>query len=256
MVLCAGAQRAGKTTFLARLGEMFRDGSFRNFRFVGSNTLCAFERATWFATLSSGAGTPDTRRTQRRENDTFLHLRVHSEVEPRRCTDLLICDLSGETFPTAVASRDFCEEQRALARADHVVLFIDCRCLVDTAERHSERDNALGFLRQVVNVRHDAATLHIYVVFSRWDYVACHEQRQTHEDFCGTIEGDFRQRYGTSFAELRFWHVAARPKGMQPTDDEIQSIFARWLETPFSRSAAVMMRNQDPVRDFSAFGLS
>src|SRR6266536_4888663 len=28
VVLCAGAQWSGKTTLLARLGEMFRDGSF------------------------------------------------------------------------------------------------------------------------------------------------------------------------------------------------------------------------------------
>lgn len=74
MVLCAGPQWAGKTTFLARIGEMFRNGSFSGFRFAGSKTLCAFERVTWLATIASGAGQRDTKRTHRVEKDTFFHV--------------------------------------------------------------------------------------------------------------------------------------------------------------------------------------
>ena len=60
VVLCVGSQRSGKTTFLARLGEMFRDGSFPRFGFAGSLTLCGFERASWLATITSGAGEVST----------------------------------------------------------------------------------------------------------------------------------------------------------------------------------------------------
>ena len=80
VVFCAGSRGSGKTTFLARLGEMFRDGSFSRYRFAGSLTLCGFERASWLATFTSGAGRPDTPRTRRVENDTFLHLRIRHRI--------------------------------------------------------------------------------------------------------------------------------------------------------------------------------
>src|SRR5258708_3476960 len=113
VVLCVGAQFSGKTTFLARVGEMFRDGSFARYRFGGSLTLCAFERATWRATITSGAAHPDTERTHRRENDTFLHLRVYPAGDSDGRLELLISDLAGETFPTAVASTQFCADLRS-----------------------------------------------------------------------------------------------------------------------------------------------
>lgn len=254
MVFCVGAQRAGKTTFLARLGEMFRKGLFRRVRFAGSKTLCAFERATWLATIPSGAVRPDTSRTQRRENDTFLHLRVHPEGEPWSHSDILISDLAGETFPEAVASREFCAAQRALVRADHLVLFLDCDSLVGNAKRHSEFDNALGFLRQVAAVKHDPELLHVHVVFSRWDYVTRHAQRQTHEDFCKLVETKLSERYGNSFASLKFWRIAARPVESPPTDAAIQDLFSAWLETSPTAHAPTVERINHPARDFSAFG--
>ena len=131
VVLCAGAQFSGKTTFLAKLGEMFRNGTFSGYRFAESLTLCAFERASWLATITSGASRPDTRRTFRRENDTFYHLRVHPKDDVSRQFDILLSDLAGETFPDAVASRAFCVNLSALSRADHLVVFLDCEQLAD-----------------------------------------------------------------------------------------------------------------------------
>jgi hypothetical protein len=255
MILCAGAQWAGKTTFLARIGEMFRDGSFRKFRFAGSKTLCAFERATWHATLPSGAARPETRRSDRREADTFLHIRTYPDGESTCHKDVLISDLPGEIFPEAVALRDFCAKQRAIARADDLVLFLDCRSLVDTAKRHAEQDNVLRFMGQVASVKHDFNRLRVHVVFSRWDYVSCHPQRREHEDYCNGIEAKFEKRYGTSIPMLKFWRIAARPDGLPPTDDEIQGLFCHWLEAPQTVTEAAIARKRDVARDFSAFGL-
>ena len=255
MILCAGAQWAGKTTFLARIGEMFRDGSFRKFRFAGSKTLCAFERATWRATLPSGAARPETLRSGRREADTFLHLRVYPSGELSSHQDILISDLPGEIFPEAVALRDFCANQRAIARADDLVLFLDCRSLVNMAERHAERDNALRFMGQVAAVKHDFDMLHVHIVFSRWDFVANHPQRQVHEDYCKAIETKFVERYGKLLPPLKFWRIAARPDGLPPTDDEIQSLFCHWLEAPQPLTEIVTARKHNAARDFSAFGL-
>lgn len=255
MVLCAGAQWAGKTTFLARIGEMFRNGSFRHFRFAGSKTLCAFERVSWLATISSGAGRPDTVRSYGAEKDTFCHVRVQPVGKPDHRADILISDLPGEAFPSALASREFCGEQRALACADHLVLFVDCRCLVDNAKRHSERDNASLFLSQVKKCRHDPKDLQVHIVFSRWDYVSSHDDRQKHEEFCNLIEAELRERFGNAFGNLRFARIAARPNGMPPTNADIQKLFGHWLEASPSAPVAAVLQNPKPVRDFCAFGL-
>lgn len=256
VVFCAGARRSGKTTFLARLGEMFRDGSFSRYRFAGSLTLCGFERASWLATVTSGAGHPDTLRTRRVENDTFLHLRIHPK-DNRDCKlDLLISDLAGETFPTAVASREFCADLRALARADHLVCFLDCARLTDPVHRHPECDNARAFLQRVGSVKHQPKVLHVQVVFSKWDYITRHPERAAQEKFCEITEADFTRRFADSFASLDFRRIAARPAGgISPTNAHIQLLFAHWLETPLYQAQPPATRNRQPARDFSAFGL-
>src|ERR1017187_6578902 len=159
VVLCAGSRESGKTTFLARIGEMFRDGSFRRYRFAESFTLWGFDRASWLATIASGTGRPVTKRTRRIENDTFLHLTIHPEADATQHLDLLISDLAGETFPTAVASGAFCAELHALGRADHLVVFVDCARLADRALRHPECDNARAFLQRVSSVKHNPQSL-------------------------------------------------------------------------------------------------
>ncbi len=256
VVLCVGAQDSGKSTFLARLAELFRAGSFLGYRFAGSITLCAFERASWLATIDSGVPRPDTRRTDRIENDTFLHLRLDLADDPNSKFDLLISDLAGETFPTAVASREFCTNLRALARADHLVVFLDSERLSNQARRHPECDNARAFLQRVVSVKYRPKNLHLQVVFSRYDYIINHPQRSAQEKFCKTVQVDFTKRFAEAFATVKFWQIAARPEGgLAPTDAEIQSLFSYWLQIPRNEPTPLVHRNLRPARDFCAFGL-
>ena len=256
MILCAGAQRAGKTTFLARIGEMFRNGSFKDFRFAGSKTLCAFERVSWLATIASGAGQPETKRTNRIEKDTFFHIRVQRVGSTGDQIDLLITDLPGEIFPAVLSTKEVCEQQLALARADHILLFVDCGSIIDSAKRHAERDMACRFLSQVKKCRHEPSTLKITVVFSRWDKVTASKSQQEHKEYCSIVEQDIRERFESAFGELRFDHIAARPDaGTQPSNAKIQALFARWLEAPSSFWSATVARNPKPARDFCAFGL-
>lgn len=255
LVLCAGAQWAGKTTFLARIGEMFRKGSFSGFRFAGSKTLCAFERVTWLATIASGAGQPDTERTHRVEKDTFFHVQVLRVGNGENRFDVLISDLPGEIFPDVLSTQEVCEDQLALARADHLVLFVDCKSLIDDAKRHSERDMACRFLSQVKKCRHAPATLQVNVVFSRWDYVFASGSRPEHEEYCNIVEQDICNRFESTFGGLRFYRIAARPAGTAPTNAEIQTIFGRWLEVPPASAIAIVSRTAKPARDFCAFGL-
>jgi hypothetical protein len=256
VVLCAGAQRAGKTTFLARIGAMIKNGSFNGFRFAGSKTLCAFERVTWLATIASGVGQPDTKRTSLVEKDTFFHIQVQVADKGWNRVDVLLSDLPGELFSAVLSTKEVCEEQLALARTDHLVLFVDCGSIIDSAKRHSERDMACRFLSQVKKCRREPTTLQVSVVFSRWDYVSASESRQAHEEYCNIVEQDIRARFESAFGSLRFDRIAARPKaGTLPSNAEIQALFGRWLEDQPSFSLATVFRTPKPARDFCAFGL-
>ena len=255
VVMCAGAQRAGKTTFLARIGELFRTGSFEDIHFAGSMTLCAFERLSWLATIASGASRPDTKRSHRTEMDRFLHIRVRPNRRSTRLVDLLICDLPGEHFPTALASRDFCAEQRALARADHLVVFVDCACLIHPHKRHSELDNTLSFLRQVAGCKQDVGRLKVYIVFSRWDYVCLHDNAADHEAYCNIVQSEVMHCCGRVFGGVSFIRIAARPVNMSPSDTEIRLLFAEWLKPSQLPNMQRDSRNTTPERDFLAYGL-
>jgi hypothetical protein len=257
VILCAGSRDSGKTTFLARIGEMFRAGKFARYNFAWCFTLCGFERASWLATISSGVPRPKTKRTSRIENDKFLHLRVRPAEDKSRKFDLLISDLAGETFPTAVSTKDFCVNLQALATCDHLVVFLDSERLVHPVERHAERDNVAKFLQRVAEVKHNPKDLNVQVIFSRWDYVLLHADPAAATKYCDGIEADLKQKFTDVFAAIKFLRIAARPNpGVVATDAEIQSLFGYWIETPLQPVPTLAPRIRQPVRDFGAFGLT
>jgi hypothetical protein len=255
VVLCAGAQSAGKTTLLARIGELFRAGSFKGFRFAGSKTLCAFERSSWLATISSGAENPDTKRSHRVDKYTFYHLQDKRLGSVEHRFDILISDLPGELFREVLATKEICEEQLALACADHLVLFVDCASMIDSAKRHDEMDAVLSFLDQVAKCRHEPDLLYVTVVFSRWDYVLSHQYQERSVRNCSSLEVELQDRFSTAFCGLRFFRIAARPKGMDPTDLEIQELFNHLLEVIPMLPVPETWGVRRPARDFCAFGI-
>jgi len=253
VVLCVGATGSGKTTFLARIGELFREGAMSAWRFAGSLTLCGFERASWRATLVSGAIVPDTRRTDRWENDTFLHLCANA-VEGGKWTSrhILISDLSGESFPDAVSSQDFCRSLCSLQRADTLVVFADSKQLVDTVQRHAETDNVIKFLQQVESSVPNARALRVQVVFSRWDYAISVDEHLVNERYCEEFERDLQTRFEGRFEQFDISRVAARPRVGEPTDDIIRQIFSRWM-VPLKGHPIDPIGEISHARDFSAY---
>ena len=255
VILCAGTQDAGKTTFLARLGELFRAGSFTNYNFAKSLTLVAFERATWHATITCAGAKADTRRTSRSENDRFLHLQVQSCAMPRTSATLLISDLSGESYRDAIASKAFCSEQQALERADTICLFLDSGTLANKRQRFAEHDNAIHFLRRVLEVVNPRRLPSVCVIFSRWDKLAESPDSQKHIDYCDAITLDFKTKFGHLFSSLSFHRIAARPADGKPTDAELMRLFDQWVAHHIASSSPMTPRYPRPARDFSAFGL-
>lgn len=257
VIFAAGGRDSGKTTFLARIGELFRSGKFREYQFSGSLSLWAFERATWKATVPSGGGVPSTERTYRVENDMFYHLSVKQESFPAKRFDLLISDLAGETFPTILGSADFARGLSALGRCDTLVLFLDSARLARRGEQQAEWDNATGFLQRVYPRDLSVRVVNLQVVFSRWDYVQSADAADSHILFCMKIENDIRTRFQHRFSSVSFHRIAARPKIVAGTtsDDEIQRMFSAWCEASTAPLVPPLVRPSQAARDFSLFNV-
>lgn len=250
VIFAAGGSDSGKTTFLARIGELFRTGNFPQCRFSGSLTLWAFERATWKATVPSGGGVPSTERTLRVENDMFYHLAVQQGHPPARRVDLLISDLAGETFPTILGSAEFARGLNALGRCDTLILFLDCARLAKRGEQHAEWDNAIGFLQRAYPRNLSVRAVNLQVVFSRWDYVESADVADSHITFCLKVENDLKQDSATAFPRSPFIVLRRDQK----------SILARPATTKFRKCSLLGVRcrplrycrrSYDPVRQLA-----
>lgn len=144
IIAIVGAQFSGKTTLLSRIYEEFERGRFAGFSFAGSRTLLELSRRCWLSSCGSMRTRPDTERTKEWETDKLIHFQVQREdlVE-----DLLIADISGESYKNATSSFDSLRKLKILKRADQVVLFLDCAKLMDVEQRALVESKACAFLR-------------------------------------------------------------------------------------------------------------
>ncbi len=104
------------------------------------------------------------------------------------------------------------------------------------------------------SVKANPKALHVEVIFSRRDYITRDRKSSEQEKFLERIETDLTTKFGTVFADMKFWRVAARPVAGKRTDREIEDIFGHWLQ-PVRWKNAPPSRNQQPARDFCGYGL-
>jgi hypothetical protein len=134
VVALAGMPECGKTSLLARLHQLFQAGPVAGFEFAGSRSLPHFEELNWLATLESGVPAPTMPRSSSQFDNSFIHLAVRS-IDNHTRMELLLNDITGETFEKAVASQPECEKLIALARADHLVVVVDGGALATAMSR-------------------------------------------------------------------------------------------------------------------------
>ncbi|WBO83303.1 TRAFAC clade GTPase domain-containing protein [Hymenobacter yonginensis] len=116
-VLCiglVGAANAGKTTFLALLYALLRQGQgIPGYRFAGSYTLPGWEAIASYLTFKESRTDiqfpPHTSRSTGRDEGRvpgILHLALRSEDEPAAVLDVLFTDAPGEWFTDWIIKHD------------------------------------------------------------------------------------------------------------------------------------------------------
>jgi hypothetical protein len=225
VVALVGMKECGKTTLLARLHQLFLSRPLAGFDFAGGRSLPRFEELNWLATVESGVAQPKMPRTSSQFDNSFIHVAVRPSSGGAR-VDLLLNDISGETFNAAIAAQSTCETLLALARADHLVTLIDGAALADPARRHLHASQVADFLQRVIQSGQCGTQTALHLVVSKKD------ELKGNLAPAEAVETDITARFANHFGGITPWRIAARPMdGSLPTVEPIGKLFAAWVQT-------------------------
>jgi hypothetical protein len=208
VVMFAGEPDAGKTTLIATIYELLSGDAIDDFRFAGSETILAFERACFPSRIASGNLRPDTVRT-RHPRPRFYHLCLRPVTGEGARKHLLLGDVSGETFRRA--SDDLAEAKKLhiLRRVDAFVLILDGDKLRNRKERQDAVQRAVLILRSLVDARVLLRQSVIQVVISKFD---CFDPKDKNvSEFLEHLRSEFTTKFASSFDRLVIHEIAARP---------------------------------------------
>jgi Double-GTPase 2 len=224
VVALAGMRDCGKTSLLARLHQLFQAGPLSGFDFAGCRSLPLFEELNWLATVESRVQRPKMPRSSAQFDNSLIHLSVRPNRGGPRA-DLLINDISGETFETAVKVQSICETLFFLRRADHLVVLVDGAALADI-RRHDRVSQTRDFLQRVVQGGHCGVLTALHLVVSKLD------ELKGKTSFADELDTEITASFKGRFGSINFWRIAARPMdGSLPTVQEIGMLFVSWLRT-------------------------
>lgn len=231
VVVVAGESDAGKTTLIASLFQAFQEGPFAGYLFAGSLTQPAFERRLFLARTASGRGSPTTERTSPTEEDHLLHLLIRDPQLSAPPQQLLLSDISGETFRQLRHSEEEVLRHPVLRRADHFVLLLDAARLADPTRRHEVKANGAMLLRSCLDAGVLGRHTYVEIVFSRWDLAEGRLAENATGDFIDGVERALRAQFVGRVGRMTFHRVASRPEsGSQlPERYHMNELFHDWI---------------------------
>jgi hypothetical protein len=258
VVALVGMIESGKTSLLARLHQQFQNGPVGGYDFAGSRTLLRFEELNWLATIESGVGAPTMPKSSRQYDNSFLHFTVRQSVNSTEPVEMLLNDISGETYPEAITMASVCEQLICLGRADHLAVVVDGAAIARRDLRHDHCAKAKNFVQRVLQTGQIGKETVLHLIISKLDVLMNETQRAENVEAAERLEADFVAQFTDKVAQIHRWRIAARPMdGSFPTEETIAKLFATWAGSTY-RYAQITAPPPDPAmfaRDFSRFGV-
>jgi hypothetical protein len=233
IVLLVGAAESGKTTLIASLHDCFQWSTFNNYHFAGSDTLIGFEERCFDSRKVSGAREPATIRTNKADGIQLYHLKLRSNLKtPIR--NLLLADLSGETYEEAVNSAQAMRELFIITRADHFVLLVDGEKLQTIETQAYTRTNILLLMRRCFEQNMLKANARVDVLLTKWDIVLKQTSQADANKLLSDFKGLVEKEWGAKLGRLNIQQIAARPhySSNLPLCYGLDQVFSRWVEEP------------------------
>jgi hypothetical protein len=251
VIALAGMPDSGKTSLLARLHQLFQSGTLTGFDFAGSRSLPRFEELNWRATFESRVARPDMLHSSAQFDNSFLHLVVRPVGGGER-VDILLNDIAGETFKTAIEVQSACEKLLALARADHLVALVDGEALADPDLRYLHLNQVCDFLQRVTQGAQCGCQTALHLVVSKLDRL------NGNTAVVDNLEAAVFKQFHGKFGSLNFSRIAARPMdGSHPTNKAICELFSKWVTTTHRYPAPIIPSSDRAgwARDFCQYGV-
>jgi hypothetical protein len=230
VIAIVGPKEAGKTTLIASIFELFLRGPIGPFRFSGSRTLYAFERACHPSRAVSQNVVPKTERTILADVHFYHLVTRKNEDEP---IDMLLADRGGEDYRASAddpsSARGFVE----IRRADTITFLVDGRRLLQATTRSSTVSEILGIVQALIDADLVADLPRVAIVLTKLDEVArSGDCERTWRDFA-RLATRFRTLFGEQFGEVRSFEVAACPSDTSlPLGHGVDALFHYWQDEP------------------------
>jgi Double-GTPase 2 len=230
VIAIVGPREAGKTTLIASIFELFLRGPIGPFRFSGSGTLYAFERACHPSRAVSQNVVPKTERTLLNDVHFYQLVTRKNADEP---IDMLLADRGGEDYRTSAddpsSARGFVE----IRRADTITFLVDGCRLLQATTRSSTVSEVLGIAQALIDGDAVADRPRVAIVLTKLDEIARSADRErTLRDFAN-FAIRFRTLLGEQFGEVRSFEVAACPSDTSlPLGHGVDALFHYWQDEP------------------------
>jgi hypothetical protein len=228
LIAVVAPKEAGKTTLISSVFELFHRGPIGPFRFCGSRTMYAFERACHPSRGLSRNEIPKTERTLL-TGVKFYHAALRRPGKP--VLDLLFADRNGEDYGSAADDTSAVQGFVEIGRADTITFLIDGRQLVDLVTRNSVGSEILAIVQALIDGGAIEGRPRAALVLTKLDEIERSTERERAERDFGRIDAKFRQLHGDSFGEIRSFKVAACPSDTSlPLGHGVSDLLAYWEE--------------------------
>lgn len=228
VIAIVGPKEAGKTTLVASIFELFLRGPIGPFRFSGSRTLFAFERACHPSRAVSQNVVPKTERTIL--NDVhFYHLATRED--DGQVVDMLLADRSGEDYRASTDDSSSVSGFVEIGRADTITFLVDGQQLLDTTTRSSTVSEVLANAQALIDGDAITGRPRAAMALTKFDAIARSTRcERALRDFA-TLVARFQTLFGERFGVIRPFELAACPSDTSlPLGYGVAELLHYWQE--------------------------
>lgn len=169
IVAIIGERGSGKTTLVSTVYERFLREPFAGYLFALSRTLTGFEQRLFTSRLASGRTKPATPRTSAQDPLNFFHLAVARDNDPSAHINLLLSERAGELYRLVRDNPAKAHELPEITKADHIVVVIDGRRLIDLTFAAEAAAETRGLIRALADSGAVPSTTYVQVVTTKMD---------------------------------------------------------------------------------------
>ncbi|MCP2209675.1 TRAFAC clade GTPase domain-containing protein [Bradyrhizobium diazoefficiens] len=228
VIAVVAPREAGKTTLIASVFELFLRGPIGPFRFSGSRTMYAFERACHPSRGVSQNARPKTERSLL-TTVKFYHAalcRPDGDV-----LDLVVADRNGEDYGAAADNTEVVQDFVEIRRADTITFLLDGKQLADLVTRSSVGPELLAIVQALVDGGAIDGRPSVALVLTKLDEIErSADSARAKSDFA-KIVAKFREFHADSFGEIRSFEVAACPSDTSlDLGHGVASLLAYWQD--------------------------